>query len=49
MKNDKTHTSNMYIPETARTAPTSALEKLNPPFFLGLTAHNEKIWKKRKN
>jgi len=31
------------LPENARTSPTSAVEKLNPPFFLGLTAHNEKI------
>lgn len=37
----------VYVPVMARTCPTSAVVKLKPPRFLGLTAHNEKIWRNR--
>lgn len=35
-------------PENARTEPTSAVVYPKPPYFLGLFAHNEKIYWRKK-
>lgn len=37
------------VPDIARITPTSSVEKLKPPYFLGLTAHNENICRRRIN